>query len=129
MLVQRTLDLKDKVAVVGRMTAEQRRELAALEEDVIAWQLRTGRNDISVSTSSPVRDDHLGPAAVDDGGSGSCRPCPAVTTMGTKVCFLVEEGPCRDGLIEKVCVYTCINLPGTIQPTRPKPPTIPVTWR
>jgi hypothetical protein len=131
-LVQRTLALKDKVAAVGRMTPEHRVALALLERDINAWQARTGRNDISTSTSAPVRDGRLATVPTG-GGSDSCKPCPGYYVQGDQVCFLVDEGPCPDPDDEiglHTCVYSCIYI-GPIKPIKPiikpKVPTVPLS--
>ena len=118
-LVQRTLALRASVTVSGRITPDQRRELEDIKQDVVAWQTRTGRDDLSLSTSRPARvaDTY---AVITKGPSAPtpCMPCPPVTANGSQICFLVEGGPCPTGapgdLGLQVCAYICINVgPGT----------------
>lgn len=110
-LVQRALALKASVAATGRISEEQRRELSDLTRKVTEWQARTGRTDLSVSTSRPGP--ALGTAAlVSRGPTESCSPCPGVTADGGYICFLAEEGPCGEpgNIIQRVCAYACIYV-------------------
>jgi len=57
LLTERVLALQARVAETGRITLEQRRELDDITRDIAAWQARTGRSDLSVSSSrlaSPI---------------------------------------------------------------------------
>jgi hypothetical protein len=115
LLVQRTYALKEKVGTAGRMTPELRTELTLLARDFEAWQQRTGRNDISVSHSRPARDEGVAARQVAPGSPTTCETCPLITNMGGRICFLVDDGPCTDGIISKVCVYMCLTVPSRTQ--------------
>jgi hypothetical protein len=113
-LEQRALDLKASVIQKGGITAVQRRELRALAVDISAWQARTGRNDIAVSTSAPsYAEASLAVRGVAPSGPASCAPCAPVTASGGKICFLAGDEPCpppSEGLTLRVCVYICITV-------------------
>lgn len=112
-LVQRTLDLREAVTAAGRMTPELRRELSVLTQDVNSWQARTGRTDISVSSSRHTREGSTVATAPTGDEPTGCTPCPLIRNMFGKVCFLIDEGPCKDEFIAKVCGYICLDLPPT----------------
>jgi hypothetical protein len=127
-LVQRVVALKESVAATGRITADQRLELAVLQQDVNRWHAETGRSDIAVSTSRHTRP-AINAAASGGGGASSCDPCPVIKTMGSKVCFLIEDGDCTpDDIVAKVCAYICFDVPpSTPIKVTPKVPTGPLT--
>ena len=119
-LEARTLDLQARVLAAGRITPEQRRELSELTTEIRAWQERTGRSDIAVSTPDPETG-HSTYAAVPTGTTAaSCDPCAPVTASGGKICFLSYDGACIPGdLINmKVCVYVCITLDPGVAPIK-----------
>ncbi len=112
MLEQRAVDLKQSIIATGRITSAQHTAISQLVTDIKAFQARTGRTDIAVSTSAP-KHAAVNLAVVSPGtGSGSCTPCPPVTASGGKICFLFEDGGCdsSSGLTLKVCAYVCITL-------------------
>jgi hypothetical protein len=111
LLVQRTFALQKNVGTAGRMTAELRSELTVLASDVEAWQQRTGRSDISVSRSRPAREEGVAARPISPVAPGGCTPCPLISLSEGKVCFLIEESPCRDDIIAKVCAYICLSTP------------------
>lgn len=109
-LVQRTMALQASVAVTGQINAEQRRELEEITQDIVEWQGRTGRSDLSVSSSRPAQSDETA-ALISKGPTPTpCPSCPPVKVVGTQICFLVQ-GWCspKDGLV-RGCVYTCVSL-------------------
>jgi hypothetical protein len=124
-LVQRVGVLKDRVTASGRITTEQRLELSLLQQDVTAWQARTGRNDISFSTS---RHERSRATAVAPGDDGSCEVCPTIRMGGPNgdwVCFLDEVGPCTPGsFIRSWCHYVCFKTVSSI-PIKPRDPIVP----
>lgn len=105
-LTVRMYALKDRVASAGRMTPELRGDLNVLVRDVEAWRGRTSRSDITVNRTDPS---HTSSALINNPFTPSCTPCPLVKMFGGKVCFLVEEGECRTGIISKVCTYICLT--------------------
>lgn len=108
-LTMRMYSLQEKVASAGAMTPQLKGELAVLVSDVEAWQKRTSRTDIAVKTSSPTDDATMGTSALIRNPGSGCTPCPLVKAFGDQVCFLTYEGPCANGMIAKVCVYTCLT--------------------
>jgi hypothetical protein len=118
LLVQRAVDLKASVQGAGRMTPALRAQLTALSSDIEKWQERTGRTDIAVSHSKPANEqtkpanEQIAAARVGVApGTPGCEPCPLIDASGGRVCFLVEESDCRDGIITKVCAYVCLTTP------------------
>lgn len=110
-LVQRALDLKDRVAAAGRATPEHQREVRALAAAFRAWQERTGRDDISATTPKRDGSPAMAQAIGRTGPTDPCGPCPPVSTSGSKICFLVEDVPCAPGSIfGRLCVYACFYL-------------------
>jgi hypothetical protein len=118
LLVQRAVDLKTAVQGAGRMTPALRTQLTALSGDIEKWQERTGRSDIAVhrSTSAneqtkPCNEQNAALRVGVGPGGPACNPCPLVKEFGGKICFLVYESPCMDGIIQKACSYMCLTTP------------------
>lgn len=103
---------------------ELRAEFQDLVADVEAWQARSGRSDLAVTTDS-TRGPATGTAARDDGGGGgddSCPSCPGYNLSADEICFLTEEGSCPDPddevLAGRICVYQCIWIGSGPAPAR-----------
>jgi hypothetical protein len=107
-IVQRALALQMNVEATGRISTEQRRELEEIKHDIETWQERTGRTDLSVSSSRPVPTDGTA-ALISKGPSTSCPPCPPVKVIGTMICFLVDGWCAPTSGLVRGCVYTCIS--------------------
>jgi hypothetical protein len=97
------------------MTPQLKGELAVLVSDVEAWQKRTSRTDLSVTTSSPSHGAPMGTQALikGPGGGTGCSPCPTTKVYDDLICFLIDEGACPSGNRGKVCVYTCFKITRT----------------
>jgi hypothetical protein len=110
---QRVWDLKGAVEAAGRMTPALQAQLDDVRARVERWQARSGRQDVSVSGGHRRTEDNstaVSAAQRGDPGSGGCLPCPPVTTMNGKVCFL-EYSSCTPGqIITRWCQYVCFYL-------------------
>lgn len=103
-----------KVAAAGRMSAEQRRELEDIMNDISSWQRRSVLTDLVASRSRPIKS----PATAalvgkTPGSSPSCLPCPPVSVSNGQICFLTLDGDCPPttapgDIALRVCVYACI---------------------
>ncbi|MBC7843918.1 MAG: hypothetical protein H7099_16470 [Gemmatimonadaceae bacterium] len=111
-LVQRTLDLKASVVAHGMLTADDQRTLDDITQRIAAWQERTGRSDLSVSSSHAIRPPDVA-AAVVAGSPEGCSTCPTIKLQGGYICFLEWKSPCKPGeIVSQMCGYRCVFVGG-----------------
>lgn len=110
---QSVWDLKGAVEAAGRMTPALQAQLDDIRARVGRWQTRSGRQDVSVSGGHQrARDNATAVTTAQRGnpGGGSCLPCPPVTVIGGRICFL-EYSSCTPGqIISRSCQYVCVYL-------------------
>jgi hypothetical protein len=118
-LAQRIQDLKSRVAPTGHLTPAQMQLLEQLRQDVIAYQGRTGRKDITVMESRPGKTEVSANLAVrgvaPDPGSSTCS-CPPIVSSPGRICFLTYAS-CQPGQLP-VCVHICFGTGPAGPPTR-----------
>jgi hypothetical protein len=109
---QSVWDLKGAVEAAGRMTPALQARLDDIRVRVGRWQERSGRQDVSVSGGHRRTEDNATAVTTAQRGDpgGSCLPCPPVTVIGGRVCFL-EYSSCTPGsFIGRWCQYVCVYL-------------------
>lgn len=108
-IVERTLALQARVLAAGQMTEAQRIELEEITQDIVEWRERTGRTDLTVSSSRPAQTD--GTAALISRGppQPTCPPCPPVKVVGTTICFLITGWCDTANGLARGCAYQCIG--------------------
>ena len=118
-LHQRVLDIQARIQAAGEITKRDYEELDEVKRDILSWQDEYGRDDIGFETGPrPTATPETGDgdpaiATVPTYGGGDpttwvCS-CDDVTTMGGKICFLVEIRDCNWG--SWTCVYECFYFP------------------
>ena len=101
-LVRRTEDLAARVTATGRMSEQDRVELAALAGDVDVWRTRAGQGDAGGAGGGILQQEIS--LSSRGGGTACTGVCAPVVVMGDLICF-ISGSACISG--KRRCYYEC----------------------